>query len=81
MNYQEAINKIKAIFDANVPGAPDMANPVNPATADLPEYILHDGTKIVVDKLEIGGSVTLNGAPAPDGSHQLQDGTNTTPPS
>lgn len=72
MNYQEAINKIKAIFDANVPGMPDMANP---ATAELPEYILQDGTKIVVDKLEIGGSVTLNGAPAPDGSHQLQDGT------
>ena len=36
MNYQEAINKIKAIFDANVPGAPDMANPVNPAIIRFP---------------------------------------------
>jgi len=74
MNYKEAIDKIKGIFDAQaapMPGMPDM----NPAVSDLPEYILQDGTKIVVDKLEIGGSVTLNGSPAPDGSHQLQDGT------
>jgi len=72
MNYQEAINKIKAIFDAQAPTMPGMENP---ATTELPEYILQDGTKIVVDKLAIGGTVTLNGAPAPDGSHQLQDGT------
>lgn len=75
MNYQEAINKIKAIFDAQAPTMPAMPGMENPATTELPEYILQDGTKIVVDKLAIGGTVTLNGAPAPDGSHQLQDGT------
>ena len=72
MNYKEAIDKIKAIFDAQTaPASPD----ANPVVSELPEYILQDGTKIVVDKLEVGGNVTLNGSPAPDGSHQLQDGT------
>lgn len=69
MNYQETINKIKMLFEAN-----PMA-PTSPDVTALPEYILQDGTKIVVDKLEIGGKVTLDGSPAPDGEHQLQDGT------
>lgn len=72
MNYQETINKIKMLFEAN-PMTP-MA-PTSPDVNALPEYILQDGTKIVVDKLEIGGKVTLDGSPAPDGEHQLQDGT------
>lgn len=71
MNYQETINKIKMLFEAN-PTAPTTTSPDVNA---LPEYILQDGTKIVVDKLEIGGKVTLDGSPAPDGEHQLQDGT------
>jgi len=70
MNYQDTINKIKMLFEAN-----PMAPMTSPDVTSLPEYILQDGTKIVVDKLEIGGKVTLDGAPAPDGEHQLQDGT------
>ena len=70
MNYQETINKIKMLFEAN-PMTPTTSPDVNA----LPEYILQDGTKIVVDKLEVGGKVTLDGSPAPDGEHQLQDGT------
>jgi len=47
----------------------------NPEASGLTDYILQDGTKISCDKLAIGGSVTINGTPAPDGDHQLQDGT------
>jgi hypothetical protein len=75
MNYQETINKIKALFDMAAPAMPDMAAPANPDVSGLTDYILQDGTKISCDKLAIGGSVTINGTPAPDGEHQLQDGT------
>ena len=73
MNYQETINKIKQLFEA---AAPEVgAAPVSPDVTTLTDYILQDGTKISVDKLEVGGMVTINGTPAPDGEHQLQDGT------
>lgn len=73
MNYQETINKIKQLFEA---AAPEVGvAPVSPDVATLVDYILQDGTKISVDKLEVGGMVTINGTPAPDGEHQLQDGT------
>jgi hypothetical protein len=75
MNYQETINKIKALFDMAAPAMPDMAAPANPDVSGLSDYILQDGTKISCDKLAIGGSVTINGTPAPDGDHTLQDGT------
>jgi hypothetical protein len=75
MNYQETINKIKALFDMAAPVMPDMAAPANPDVSGLADYILQDGTKISCDKLAIGGSVTINGTPAPDGDHTLQDGT------
>ena len=44
-------------------------------TAPAPSYSLEDGTKILIDKLEVGGVVTLeNGTPAPAGEHTLADG-------
>lgn len=67
MNYQETINKIKALFEIGMPANPDVSG--------LTDYILQDGTKVTIDKLEIGGLVTINGTPAPDGEHQVQDGT------
>jgi hypothetical protein len=73
MNYQETINKIKALFEIGMPASPDAT--ANPDVTGLADYILQDGTKISVDKLAIGGSVTINGTPAPDGDHTLQDGT------
>ena len=39
------------------------------------DYKLKDGTVVSIDKLELGGSVNLNGEPAPDGYHLLEDGT------
>jgi FtsZ-binding cell division protein ZapB len=45
-------------------------------TIPAPAYSLEDGTKILIDKLEVGGVVTLeNGTPAPAGEHTLADGT------
>lgn len=52
-----------------------------PAPAPLPEempgtaYKLADGTEVMVDKLEVGGKVTVGDQPAPDGEHTLEDGT------
>jgi len=44
-------------------------------TMPAPSYSLEDGTKILIDKLEVGGVVTLeNGTPAPAGEHTLADG-------
>jgi hypothetical protein len=44
-------------------------------TATTPSYSLEDGTKIMIDKLEVGGMVTLeDGSPAPVGEHTLADG-------
>jgi len=70
MNYQETINKIKALFEIGMPGMP-----ANPDVSGLTDYILQDGTKVSIDKLEVGGLVTINGTPAPDGEHKVQDGT------
>jgi hypothetical protein len=45
-------------------------------TIPAPAYSLMDGTKVLIDKLEVGGVVTLeDGTPAPAGSHTLADGT------
>jgi len=45
-------------------------------TAPAPSYSLEDGTKVMIDKLEVGGVVTLeDGSPAPTGEHTLADGT------
>ncbi len=44
-------------------------------TMPAPSYSLEDGTKIMIDKLEVGGVVTLeDGTPAPAGEHTLADG-------
>ena len=44
-------------------------------TMPAPSYSLEDGTKVLIDKLEVGGVVTLeDGSPAPVGEHQLESG-------
>lgn len=45
-------------------------------TLPAPAYTLADGTSIMIDKLEVGGKVTMtDGSPAPAGVHMLADGT------
>jgi hypothetical protein len=79
MNAQEAILKIKALFEDNV--APveveaEVSPMVEETKVEMAEYSLMDGTKVEISALEIGGTVLLaDGTPAPAGEHQLMDGT------
>jgi hypothetical protein len=74
----EVLGKIKAMFQeaGELPNAIPSVEPV--ALAD--EYVLKNGTKVLIDKLEIGGKVTIKDesgieSPAPEGEHELADGT------
>lgn len=74
MSPQEALLKIKAMFaEQQEVVAPEVA------VSQFAEYVLASGVKVMVDKLEVGGKVTLldengNEAPAPAGEHTLADG-------
>jgi hypothetical protein len=81
MNAQEAILKIKALFEDNA--APvkedEVIEPkVEETKVEMAEYSLMDGTKVEISALEIGGLVTIEGQPAPAGGHELMDGTEIT---
>lgn len=73
---KEILTAIKAIFTEMPPVAtvePAPA-PVEPVALESKEYSLADGTKVMIDKLEVGGIVTINDLPAPEGYHILADG-------
>jgi hypothetical protein len=77
MSPQEALLKIKAMF-AEATIEPSVDAP-EVAVANFAEYVLASGVKVMVDKLEVGGKVTLldeagNEVPAPVGEHTLADG-------
>lgn len=85
MTPLEAILKIKAMFaEAGVEVAVPVAEPVAVEPAAEPieaakEYQLKSGVTVVIDKLEIGGKVSVKGedgqlSPAPAGEHELADG-------
>ena len=81
MNAQEAILKIKALFEDNA--APvkedEVIEPkVEETKVEMAEYSLMDGTKVEISALEVGGLVTIEGQPAPAGDHDLMDGTQIT---
>jgi len=81
MNAQEAILKIKALFDDNttpIEVEAEVAPMVEETKVEMAEYSLMDGTKVEISALEIGGLVTLEGEPAPVGDHELMDGTEIT---
>lgn len=78
MNITETLEQIrKIVFNNNpAPAAPvAAAEPEAPAT---PAYTLADGTPVEIDKLEVGGVVTIQGMPAPEGEIVLADGTKLT---
>lgn len=64
MTATEILKKLKAAF----------AEVTAPAPAGI-EAKLKDGTVVMISALEVGGTVTINGAPAPEGEHELEDGT------
>jgi hypothetical protein len=81
MNAQEAILKIKALFEDNVAPVEEVKaeeTKVDETKVEMAEYSLMDGTKVEISALEIGGFVTIEGQPAPAGDHELMDGTEIT---
>lgn len=79
MNYTEKLNKVKELFSqigtALAGPAPEAPAPNMPAGN---QYTLSDGTPVTIEELEVGKPVTINGQPAPEGTHTLQDGTQIT---
>ena len=71
MNPLEQLKKIKALVFNEMPAAA----PTEVAPVQLMEYTLEDGTVVMIDKLEAGGTVMIGEAPAPAGDHKLADGT------
>lgn len=80
MNAQEAILKIRALFEDNAMPEMDMekVEEKEESKMEMSEYSLMDGTKVEISDLQIGGLVTIEGEPAPVGDHTLMDGTEIT---
>lgn len=77
MSPKEAVEKIKNMLFGDMPEQPlpvPVPTPVGSGQV-FADYKLKDGTVVSIDKVKIGGSVNLNGEPAPDGYHLLEDGT------
>lgn len=82
----EAIQKIKQMFAEAGELPVEQAGEPMPSeqpTEAAKEYVLQSGVKVMIDKLEVGGKVSVldeagNMAPAPIGEHILADGTKIT---
>ena len=73
MSTKDAIEKIKSmLFGEEM--QPVAAAPAPVEAQKFEDYKLKSGAVVSIDKLEVGGSVTLDGAPAPDGEHELENG-------
>ena len=76
MSSKEAIEKIKNMLFGEMPVQAPAPVPTPEGSGQVfADYKLKDGTVVSIDKVEIGGQVNLNGEPAPDGYHLLEDGT------
>lgn len=74
MNAKDAILKIRALFEDMPVEAPKEEMPKE-TKVEMAEYVLEDGTKIMISELVVGGQVTLeDGSKAPDAEHKLADG-------
>lgn len=74
MNAKEILEKLKMTFNELVNNADAPVVPEVPV-ATTTKAKLADGTEVEVTTLEVGGIVTIAGAPAPVGDHTLEDGT------
>lgn len=76
MNAKDAILKIRALFE-DMPVEEPKAEPIEEpkSKVEMAEYVLEDGTKVMISELAVGGQVTLeDGSKAPDAEHKLADG-------
>ena len=72
MSTKDAIEKIKSMLFGDMEKQVAVPPPAEPQKFE--DYKLKSGAVVSIDKLEVGGSVTLEGAPAPDGEHELENG-------
>ena len=72
MTPKEAVQMIRTMIFGDE--EKQMATPAPSEPLKFMEYTLKGGAVVSIDKLEVGGSVTLNGEPAPDGEHEFEDG-------
>jgi uncharacterized coiled-coil protein SlyX len=72
MTPKEAVEKIRTMIFGDM--EKQVATPAPAEPQKFAEYKLKSGAMVSIDKVEIGGSVTLNGEPAPDGEHEFEDG-------
>ena len=78
MNAKEILEKLKMTFNELVNNADAPVAPIEPMAPEMNVPIkakLADGTEIEISELGVGGTVTIQGAPAPVGDHTLEDGT------
>jgi len=73
MSTKEAVEKIKSMLFGNMVQPEPVPAPAE--AAKFMDYKLKSGAVVAIDKLDVGGSVTLDGQPAPDGEHEFEDGT------
>ena len=74
MNAKDAILKIRALFEDMPVEEPKEEMPKE-TKVEMAEYVLEDGTKVMISELAVGGQVTLeDGSKAPDAEHELADG-------
>ena len=78
MEAKEILSKVKQLFADLTAPAPLATDPVIPEAATPTEYELKDGSKVMIDTLEVGGIVTIDGSPAIAGDLELKDGTKIT---
>ena len=77
MEAKEILDKVKLYFTELMAPVPP-AVPAAPTPAGPMEYELKDGGKVMIDKLEEGGIVIIDGNPALPGDLELVDGTKIT---
>ena len=74
MDAKEILAQVKVFFNDLVAPVAAAAPPATP-TAGENEYELKIGGKVTIDRLEVGGIVTIDGSPALAGTLELADGT------
>lgn len=75
MEAKDILTKVKLLFNDLMAPAAAASAPAAPAPN---EYELKDGGKVMIDKMEVGGIVMIDGAPALAGDLELADGTKIT---
>jgi hypothetical protein len=74
MEAKEILQKVKQYFNELAAAPEVMAEPI----AEPTEYELKDGGKVMIDVLEVGGIVMIDGSAALAGEAELADGTKMT---